>query len=900
MVELVGRAVECKVLADLLDAVRDGRGTALVLAGEPGMGKTALLRHLTGEAEDLLVLSVAGVRTERELAFAALHRLIAPLPPQADLLPPPQRAAVRAVFGLADGPAGDRFLVALGITGLLAELARTRPVLVVVDDEQWLDRATLRVLTFAARRLAAERVGLVFASRAPSAELESLPVHTVPGLPARESGQLLDSALAGCLDPEVRARLLTEARGNPLALLALPRRVTPAGLAGGFALPGVLPVAQRVESAYRRRLAKVSPEVRQWLVIAAADPVGDPGTLWAAAGHAGLRAEAATGAAETGLVRVDTSVAFRHPLARSAVYLAADPAQRRAAHRALAAAADPVTDPDRRAWHRAQGTTVPEEDVAAELTRAAERARARGGPAAAAAFLERAAALTPDRADRAPRLLAAAEALRDCGGLLPALALLDLADQVPGQDPHHARVTHLRGQITLRLHRRVEAVGHLLDAAGLFLTRDPARADEVYAEALCAAVWDDGLDCLDPRAVALAVPAEAGRSTRGLVLTGLRLRVLSGHHAAAPMLRRGLDQVLARHRAEDVWPGTCGPLVNVAVDLWDSRAWHLFTRRQVSASREAGALADLPVALAHLAANQVFEGELAAAEASLAEARSVVEATGGAPNADTLLLVAAWRGDGERTAPLAAAVRARFADGLSSAPLFADYADAVLANARGRFAEAFEKLWGQFSRDRFALGPLLVPEIADAASRSGANAALREVAGWLAEREQVTRGDWLSGVAERVRALLDTEAAEQHYRASIALLTRTPVRLELARSHLAYGEWLRRQRRRGDARVQLRTARELFSEMGAAGFADRATRELRATGEATERAEDPDTIPLTAQEAQIAALAKEGLSNPEIAARLFISKRTVQYHLRKVFQKLKITSRAQLDRALAS
>jgi DNA-binding CsgD family transcriptional regulator len=896
---LTGRVSECRRLDVLLEDVRAHHSQALVLLGEAGIGKTSLLDHLSSCAEDMRVLRVSGVEAERELAFAAVHQMFACMPERIDRLPTPQRVAVRTAFGLDDGSVPDRFTIAIGILTLVSDLAREQPVLCIVDDEQWVDRASLRVLTFVARRLSTESVGLVFASRMASSELRTLPTLRIEGLLPDEAGALLDSALTGRLDPAVRAQALRETNGNPLALLELPRSATPAELAGGFALPGALALSHRIEATYRRRLERVSASARQWLVIAAADPVGDPATLWAAAELAGLDSSAAEAGIATGLVEVDTAVRFRHPLARSAVYRAADLDQRRTAHRALAGATDPGLDPDRRAWHRAQAATHPAEDVAAELEDAAARARARGGYTASSAFWERSATLTPDRAERARRLLAAAEAHWDAGALPQALELLDAAEVLPNTALHHGRVLRVRGQVSLELHRGHAAVDNLVAGANLLARHNPAEANATYLEALFAAIWAGEHDGRDLAQVANSIPRAAASSDVlvDVILDGLRTRVIDGYAAATPLFRQALA-AMTTDPSNDARFSLFRAGLSLAMDLWDERTWRLLSRRFVTTAREHGALTTLMIALRFLAFDQITEGDLAGAERSLAEVQAIMTALGAPYNVNAEVVLAAWRGDEERTSSLGSDVRRLDAAGLMTKAVNADHADAVLHNANGRFDAALEAARRAWAREPYPIGPLVVSELADAASRTGAVEDLRRASEWLEVREQASPSDWVHGVAERVRGLRSADAtAEPHYRSSIEHLERTLLRAELGRSQLAYGEWLRRQGRRGDARRQLRNAHDLFNGMGAAGFAARAARELHATGYATVERAAAGSVALTAQEAQIAVLAREGLTNPEIGQRLFISRRTVQYHLRKVFLKLDITSREHLTHA---
>jgi DNA-binding CsgD family transcriptional regulator len=895
---LIGRHQECGALDELLDDVRAGRAAALGLVGEAGIGKSALLDYLAARASGIQVRRISGIQVERELAFAALHQLFGPMADRMDRLAAPQRAALRAVFGLETGAVPDRFVIAVAVQQLICDAADEHPLLCIVDDSQWLDRASLQALTFAARRLSGTRAGLVFASRYSTDALRGLPVMPVRGLTPQESGELLDTVLAGCLDPAVRQQIVLEAQGNPLALLELPAGATPAELAGGFAIPGILSLPQRIEASYRRRLDPLPADARHWLLIAAADPVGDPARLWGAAAEAGLGPEAAGAALGTKLVDVGSRVQFRHPLARSAIYRAAEPDRVRHAHHVLAAVTDARVDPDRRAWHRAQAVVGPDEEAARELESSAARARSRGGHAAAAAFLERAAMLTAGRDDRGRRLVAAAQALRDAGALSRALDLLDMLEPGHLTEPVHARAARVRGQIALA-QNRTDAVGQLLDAASGLAAYSPQEAREASLEALMAALWAARPGGIDLRRVAATVPSwpAPDGSVVEVMLEGLRARITDGYAAAVPLLSQAVDALVAGAGLSDARLETFRPMILLPLELWDESAWRMLARRQVAISRRKGALALLAAALKFVAVNQIFEGDLTGAARSVAEGRALNASTGETPNTQSLVLVTAWCGQERWTRELVSELRGSYATGRGSAAFVAEYAAAVLDNAAGRFGMALESAWRLFAVDQFPMGPLVVSEVADAASRTGAAAELRAAADWVTVRLEATPSPWVRGVAERVRALLADEPPEPHYRASVEQLGQSRARVELARSHLAYGEWLRRQGRRRDARTNLREAYRLFHGMGAAGFAARADRELQATGYLADQAAAARRTPLTAQEAQIATLARTGMSNPEIGDRLFISKRTVQYHLRKVFQKLDITSRAQLEYA---
>jgi DNA-binding CsgD family transcriptional regulator len=908
--ELRGRSSERGVLERLIEAVCAGESRALVVRGEPGVGKTALLEYLVERASGCRVVRTAGVQAEMELAFAGLHQLLAPMLDRVERLPVPQRAALRTAFGVSSGSAPDRLFVGLAVLGLLSEVAEERPLICVVDDEQWLDRASAQVVAFVARRLEAESVGVVFAARGTSDELAGLAELVVEGLRDSDAHALLDSALTGPLDARVRDQIVTEARGNPLAVLELPRGATPAELAGGFGLPGGVPLSMRIEASFRRRLDALPAETQRLLQLAAADPVGEPLLVWRAAGRLGIRAEAATPAAEAGLLEFGARVRFRHPLVRSAAYRSASLQERQDVHRALAAVTDPQIDPDRRAWHRAQATPGPDEDVAEELERSASRAQARGGLAAAAAFLERAATLTPEPARRTQRLLAAARAKRDAGALDATIGLLVAVEAGPLDALRTAEVEHLRGQIALDQHRVGDAARLLLSAARRLEPLNAGLARETHLEALVAAMWASELD--SPRGVLDA--AEAARAAPpgpepprvvDVVLDAFALRFTDGHAAAAPTLTRALELFLALDVGTDeagrwLWltGGRAGAAV--ALELWDDESWHFLAARRVQVACDTGALVHLQRALNLLAWTHLVAGELTAAAQLLEEDRLIAEATGGPPIPYTEMLLAAWRGQEAPASDLIQAIlREAAAGGLGRLFVSATYARSVLDNGLGRHDAARDAAWRIFERDPVAFGPFVVPELAEAASRTGDMALVRAALEWLSERTRVTRTDWVLGIEARVRALLsEGDAADHLYRESIDRLDRTRVRVELARAHLLYGEWLRRENRRVDAREQLRTAHDMLDTMGIEAFAERARRELLATGETVRKRTVETRDELTAQEGQIARLARDGLSNPEIGTRLFISPRTVEYHLRKVFIKLGIGSRNQLARVL--
>jgi DNA-binding CsgD family transcriptional regulator len=910
--ELRGRRHECDQLDRLLDAVRGGESRALVVLGEPGVGKSALLDHLAEQASGCRVARVAGIEAEMELAFAAVHQLCAPMLHRLERLSAPQRAALRTAFGLSSGSAPDRFLVGLATLSLLSDAAEEHPLVCLVDDQQWLDRASAQVLGFVARRLAAESIGLVFAARVPDDELAGLPELVVEGLPEADARALLDAVVTGPLDARVRDRIVAETRGNPLALLELPRGLPPTELAGGFALPDAMPLSGRIEASFRRRLDALPADTRELLLVAAAEPVGDPVLVWRAAGRLGIRAQAATPGADAGLLEFGTRVRFRHPLVRSAAYRSATLQERQDIHRALAQVTDPKIDPDRRAWHRAQAAPGPDEDVAAELERSAGRAQARGGLAAAAAFLERASMLTPGPARRARRLLAAARAKRAAGALDAALGLLVALEDGPLDVLSAAEVEHLRGLIALVQRGPSDAARLLLGAARRLEPLDADLARDTHLEALWAAIWAGDLGspggvAAAAEAALTALPGPEPTRAVDVLLEAFAVRLTQGYAVAGPLLTRALELSLALDVTNDeagLWRWLAGGRAGaiVALELWDAESWHALAAVQAQFARDTGALVHLQYALNFLAMAHLFAGELTTAARLIDEDHLIAEVTGNPPVGYAAIALAAWQGQEAQASELIEATsRAATARGLGRMVSFADYASSVLYNGLGRHDAARSPAWRAFQRDELGYGPYVVPELAEAASRTGDVELVEAALGWLSERTRAAPTEWSLGIEARVRALLSQgDAAERLYRESIAHLGRTRVRVQLARAHLLYGEWLRRQRRRLDARAQLRTAHAMLDAMGIEAFAERARRELRATGATARKRTVATRGELTAQEAVIARLAREGLSNPEIGSRLFISARTVQSHLGKVFAKLAISSRRQLDQVLAN
>jgi DNA-binding CsgD family transcriptional regulator len=900
------RTSERNVLDRLLERARGGRSAVLVVRGEAGVGKTALVRYAARRATGFRLAEVVGVEAERELPFAGLHQLCAPLLDLMDALPEHQRAALGVALGLTAGGAPDRFLIALGALGLLSAAAERGPLLCLVDDVQWLDGATRQVLGFVARRLLAEPVAVVFAVRDPSTEpeLTGLPELRLEGLGDEDARALLAGVVPGPLDEHVRDRIVAETRGNPLALLELPRGLSAADLGGGFALPGAGTLPRQVEDAYVRRLAGLPERTRLLVLLAAADPVGDATLLWRAARVLGIDPAAAAPAAEEGLLEVGGRVRFRHPLVRSAVYRAASEADRRAVHAALEAATDPEADPDRRAWHRAHATTAPDDVVARELVERAAHAQARGGIAATAAFLECACALTGDPALHASRALAAARAKFAAGDAAAAESLLATAGAGPLDELAWAEVEHLRGRIAFDLRRGRDAPRKLLTAARRLETLDAQLARETYLEALVAAVYAarlaDSGDVAEVAAAAREAPLGPGSApARQLLLTGLASRLTEGHVAAAPALTEALRVHRAEERRQD-WSSVS--FVLAAQDLWDGDAWLEIASRQAELARATGTLSVLPYALDYLAGYRLHAGELSAVDGLLAEAEGLAPGTRAGTLPYIPLQLAAWRGEAATVAQLARTMTAEaLTRGEGCALAVADYAAAVLHNGLAEYARALAYAQRACADDEIATSSWALPELVEAAVRAGHWGVASAAADRLAARARASGTAWARGTAAGALALVREGAAtEDLHRQAVEELGRAGMAAHLARARLGYGEWLRRAGRRHQARDQLRGAHDAFEAMGANGFAERARHELLATGEKARKRRDDTRTDLTPQELHIARLARDGRTNPEIGATLFISPRTVEWHLRKVFDKLGITTRRGLHAALAS
>jgi DNA-binding CsgD family transcriptional regulator len=905
---LVGRGGECRELDTLLDAVRQGTSRALVVCGDAGVGKSSLLDYLERQAAGCRVRRAAGVQSEMELPFAGLHQLCASLLDRVDELPRPQRVALKTAFGIDDGPPPDRLLVGLAVLGLLADQTDGRPLVCVVDDVQWLDQASAQALAFVARRIARESIALVFALRDSDrrpVDLEGIPELTVEPLSSSDSRAVLRGVLQAPLDHRVRDQIVQEARGNPFALLEFAHGLSPHRLAGGFGLPGAASAPRPVEASLLGRLEALPAQTRKLLLIAAAEPAGDTGLLWRAAERFDIPPEAADPAARAKLAEFEGTVRFSHPIVRSVVYRAASPQDRRATHRTLAEVSDPAADADRRAWHLAHGAVALDDEVAAELERSASRAQGRGGLAAAAAFLERSADLTVAPAQRCDRALKAAHVKHQAGDPEGALALLAVIREGPPDELRAARAQLLAGEIAAAgSHDQAPRLLH--QAATMLQPLDARLARDAYLYALAAGTYlcrrGDGSQLRSIGQAARALPRALSPSPPDLLVDALAVLVTDGFVAAAGAMKQAARAFLSNDVPAETrvrWGWLAGML---GADAYDYATVQALCERHIRHARETGALALLPFALSTLAESQMEAGDFRTARMTHAEAMAVIEAaTGRNEIISPAFALAAFTGsDAEfyslvgRNHELAASLTGR-------APGITQWAIAVFELGLGRYEEALTA-----ARNARA-GPIdtgpavwVLPELIEAAMRCGAADAAREALEALVAVARATDTDFFHGVTARSRALISADRPELGYREALELLTRASNRIEVARTHLLYGEWLRRQRRRREARDQLGIACDMFTSMGMIRFAERARRELVSTG-ATVRRRSPETLDdLTAREAQIARLAADGLSNPEIATRLFVSPRTAEYHLAKVFTKLGIGSRVELRSALTA
>jgi len=895
---LIGREHELARLQELLATVRGGASASLLVRGEPGVGKSALLEHVVGSATGFQVVRAVGVEGEVDLPYAGLQQLCRSMLGTIDDLPQPQADALRVAFGLASGEPPDRYLVGLAVLSLMSEVAAAQPLLCVVDDAHWLDPATTQALAFVARRLGADSVGLVFASREPVEGFEAVRELVLGGLAAADARELLDSVVIGHLDGPIRERFLAETRGNPLALLELPRALTPAEAATGIVRHADGSLSGRIEESFKRRLEPLPEDTRRLLVLAAAEPLGDPLLLLRAAEHVGLGADAADPAQEAGLLEVREQWSFRHPLVRSAVYQSATQRERRLVHGALAEATDPSSDPDRRAWHRAQATSTPDEDVASELERTAERAKSRGGLSAAGAFLERAAILTPDPARRSERALAAAEVMYKAGAFDAVQSLLRAVESAQLDELQTARTERLRAELSLSLGRdEREAILSLLATAERLGRIDPALGQAAHLEALATGFFFANPEILQAFSDALgASPSSESGKPLELLVRGWAQLLQHGYPSGTELLREAMTALRDKTELEESDLPMLYFTDGVTRSLWDFDSWRTLARRTVDLARASGALSILPRVLCSWADFNAIAGEFALAAAALAEADAIAEATGAGRDWDTAVLDSMRFREAEALASIERTEQA--------AKIYSPYFDsgrALVLLAAGRYEPALEA--AQRSCDLHPLRAFSwgLVELVEAAVRCGQRERASDALEQLVARTRLESTEWALGLEARSAALVseDAAAADALYLEAIEHLGRARTRPDLARAHLVYGEWLRRENRRLDAREQLRSAHDMFSEIGMPEFAERARRELAATGETARRRTDDTRDDLTAQEAQIARLASEGMTNPQIGAQLFLSPRTVEWHLRRVYPKLGISSRRELRAALS-
>ena len=898
--ELLGRRDECGMLDRLVTGLRAGHGQVLVLRGEAGVGKTALLNHVLKRAGGCQIMRAAGARSEMELAFAALHQLCAPFLDRLECLPGPQRDALDVAFGVRDGDGPDRFLVSLGFLSLLSEVAGERPLICVVDDAQWLDGASAQALAFVARHPIAGPIGVLMAAR-PSGiehELAGLAELVVGGLTDRNARVLLSSVMTGRLDERVCDQIVAGARGNPGVLLEVAAGMSPEKLAGGFGLPGAVQLAPPVEENFRERLASLPEATRRLLLVAAAEPTADPVLIWQAAGMLGVRASDAAPAAEAGLIESGGPVQFRDPLARFGVYRTASLADRQSAHRALAV----TTDPARRPWHRGHAAPEPQESLAAELERAVPTARAVGGLAADAAFRERAAELTPDPGRRSRRALAAAQVKHQAGAAEGARRLLGLAQAGPLDELGRARAELLRARLTADTGWRQNALPMLVKAARRLEPLHPGLARQAYRDAFYVALVSGrqpGSGMRETAEAARAAPRGSKPPRPGdLLLDGLTILVTEGYAAGAPLLKQALDVFRETKVSPEEGIGWLPLACRLCGGVWDDQSWSMLSARLIELARDAGALRVLPVALASGAVMQLLAEGPAKAACLLQQAEAVARATDHVPEPDGPLLLAAWEGQDRAVRRL---ISEMTASGQGQRVTTAAWAAAVLYNGLSRYDEALAAA-EQASAHPAELGPATwaLAELIEAAARCGRPGPAAAALERLSEVTRAAATDWALGIQARCRALLsEGEAAEHGYVQAIERLSRTRVRAELARAYLLYGEWLRREGRRVEAREQLRAAHQMLAAMGIGGFAERARAELLATGETVRRRGTETAADLTPQEIRIARLAVDGHTNPEISTQLFLSPRTVEWHLRKVFTKLGISSRRELPMVLS-
>jgi len=898
---LVGRDREQRVLDDMLRMARDGQGVALVIEGDPGIGKTALLDALADRATGFIVLRAVGTETEMAIDYAVLHQLIHPRMELVDRLPQVQRAALRVALGLESGPAPDEFMVGLGVLGILGEATAEHPMLCIIDDAHLVDHASLFACGFVARRLQAERAAVCFGCRRADElpEVAGIEVLRIGPLDPEASRQLLDEHVPGPLDPAVRERLLNELRGNPLALRELPYGLTVEQISGGFGLPTTATLTGAIEDSYRRRVRQLPEQTRRLLLLAACDATGDAPLFRAAARSLGLDPADTAPAERARLVEVDEHhVAFLHPIIRVVCYRDAPVSERQRAHRALAAAMDESRAPERRAWQLARAADGPDDQLADLLEQTAGRAERRGGVAAGAAFMERAAQLTVDPRKRALRMIAAARDKLEVGAVDASAAILADLDPAPLTEEERPRLRLLKAEVEGFRTNTCDVVRDLLGVGAGLAKHDAYLSRETYLEALEANTYAESFsDMSSAQVAAQCAHAPAVEHPRGidLLLDGLVTRFLEGPSRAAPLLEAA---VAAMAPTADLRWVSLG--IRAAIDAWDAEGAALLAEAAERTGRSTARLRSLPLALNYLAIIRgARDGRLRYAEEMIDEAERISAAMGLEPWYYGRLMLTASRGDADVFASVAARadeLARQQKDG--SLIAYCMTCEAVLRVGLADYRRALTVALPVAAEDGLGHSAVL-PELIEAAVRVGDMAAARHGVAQLAPCLEGRRGAYAAGIWARSRALVaeDGEAAAL-YEQAIEALGQGPTRWHLARAELLYGEWLRRRGERAAAREQLRAAYERFAEAGGRGFAERAYGELAATGEHARRRTPEARDQLTPQELRIARLARDGTSNPDIAAQLFISRSTVEYHLHKVYVKLAIGSRAELAAAL--
>ena len=891
-----------------LDAARTGMSGTLVIRGEPGVGKTSVLDYAAGAA-DFTVIRAAGVESEQDVGFAAIHRLVLPLLSGSDRIPPPQRRALETVLGRVDGDPPDRFLVGLAVLTLLSGAAEARPLLCLVDDAQWIDGESADLLAFVARRLYAENTVLMVTIRDQDVDRDpfaGLPYIRLKGLDSVHARKLLNSTTDAPIDPLTLDRIVAETGGNPLALIELGRDLSSRTEAEAL-LPGEpLPLGRRLEEHFVRQVQSLPAPVQRFLLIAAAEP-NNPYLTWNAAKALGVPSAAAEHARGARLLNLGQALTFRHPLIRAAVYGAASPTERRRIHSVLADLADP-SEPDARASHRAAAAVAPDESVAAELDRAADRAQSRGGWAARYAFLARAAELTPGGSRRSKRLIAAAEAALVSGLTSKAEALLEKARTGLTDPLEMARANRIEAGL-LALSNPGKAPRILLAAAERLRSLDRVAALDAFVEALqaclvsCQLTVGTTAETVGRAALAAPRPKTVTPLTDA-ILTGFATRFSVGYCEAVPALQRAVDMLCAEGTPPAGLTRWAILGTDAAVDLWDADGYRRLIRRLEQAERERGALDSLRITLGCMGHDLMWAGDFAAAEVAHSEATEIAVALGGdAASWEALKIeLLAWQGRDEDVRFVASLCISDLTEQRGSGVVFnlARVALVILDLAEGRYEDALANAQAVVRDDSCPHGSQVLPLAVEAAVRSGDTTSAVEILARLRERATASGTDWGLGLLSQAEALAGGGDPEPHYLRAVELLGHTYVKTDLARTHLLYGEWLRRENRRNDAREQLRIAFDLFDRMGAMAFGERARAELLAIGGRTKRRTEDATRQLTAQENQIASLAALGETNQEIAQKLFLSTSTVDYHLRKVFRKLSVTSRRNLAAALDS